>query len=220
VSWERGRFGETLRHMNNRLLIAALGIAALASPAVASAADYGPNTCLNGFVWREAYSGDVVCVAPATRTRAAQDNAAAASRRDPNAGSGPYGCKSGYVWREARASDLVCVSPDIRTQAKADNAAAASRRNALTVSLSRANGNYVVNASGVNNGTATVGLYWYDTKRTITTFKVRVSGNRLSLNTGKPASCAGPTNAYFRVFDPSSGRSSSRLPIAYCVRID
>jgi hypothetical protein len=206
--------------MNKRLLIAALGTAALASPAVAGAADYGPNTCLNGYVWREAYSGDVVCVTPATRSRAAQDNAAAASRRDPNAGYGPYGCKSGYVWREARASDLVCVTPNIRTQAKADNAAAASRRNALNVSLSRANGKYVVNASGVNNGTATVGLYWSDTKRTIKTFKVSVSGNRFSVNTGKPAGCAGATNAYFRVFDPSSGRSSARLPITYCVPID
>jgi hypothetical protein len=206
--------------MNKRLLIAALGTAALASPAVAGAADYGPNTCLNGYVWREAYTGDVVCVTPATRTRAAQDNAAAASRRDPDAGYGPYGCKSGYVWREARASDLVCVTPDIRTQAKADNAAAASRRNTLSVSLSRSNGKYVVNASGVNNGTATVGLYWADTKRTIATLKAGVSGNRFSLNTGKPAGCSGSANAYFRVFDPSSGRSSARLPITYCVRID
>lgn len=206
--------------MNTRLLAVALGTAALASPAVAGAADYGPNTCLNGFVWREAYSGDVVCVTPATRTRAAQDNAAAASRRDPNAGYGPNGCQAGYVWREARASDLVCVTPDIRAQAKADNAAAASRRNSLNVSVSRSNGKYVVNASGVNNGTATVGLYWYDTKRTITTFKVNVSGNRFSLNTGKPAGCAGRANAYFRVFDPSSGRSSGRALITYCVRID
>ena len=77
----------------------------------------------------------------------------------------------------------------------------------------------MVNASGVNNGTATVGLYWYDTKRTITTFKAGVSGNGFSLNTGKPAGCAGAANAYFRVFDPSSGRSSNRLLITYCVSI-
>ena len=115
-------------------LIIPAAIAALALPtAPAQAQDYGPNTCLNGFVWREAFAGDVVCVPPSTRTRAKQDNAAAASRRDPSAGYGPFGCQQGYVWREARASDLVCVTPNIRSQAKADNAAAASRRNSINV---------------------------------------------------------------------------------------
>ena len=85
-----------------------MGIAALAIPSAAGAADNGPATCLNGYVWREPFAGDTVCVTPETRARAAQDNAAAASRRDPSAGYGPYGCQSGYVWREARASES-CV---------------------------------------------------------------------------------------------------------------
>ena len=58
-------------------------------PAAAQAQDYGPNTCLNGFVWREAFPGDVVCVKPQVRSDAKADNAAAASRRDPSAGYGP-----------------------------------------------------------------------------------------------------------------------------------
>ena len=36
---------------------------------------YGPNTCKQGFVWREAFNGDVVCVTPQSRSRAWADNA-------------------------------------------------------------------------------------------------------------------------------------------------
>ena len=46
---------------------------------------YGPDTCKQGFVWREAFGGDVVCVPPAVRQQAANDNAAAASRKQANA---------------------------------------------------------------------------------------------------------------------------------------
>jgi hypothetical protein len=45
---------------------------------------YGPNTCKQGFVWREAFGGDVVCVTPDVRQQAANDNAAAASRKQAN----------------------------------------------------------------------------------------------------------------------------------------
>jgi hypothetical protein len=41
---------------------------------------FGKFTCLQGFVWREAFNGDTVCVTPATRAQAAADNAAAAQR--------------------------------------------------------------------------------------------------------------------------------------------
>jgi hypothetical protein len=202
-----------------KLLIAAAGIAALVLPAAAGAADYGPATCLNGYVWREAFPGDVVCVTPATRARAAQDNAAAASRRDPNAGYGPYGCQSGYVWREARVSDLVCVTPNIRDQAKADNAAAASRRNSVNLTLTRSGGKHVVSVTNINNGRATVGL-WFSNLKPIKTWKVDVSGNRFALRTDKPVCSGGPLNAFFQVKDPSSGRWSPRVPITYCVPID
>lgn len=83
--------------------------------------------CRQGYVWREAYPGDVVCVEPSQRDQAAADNAAAATRVDPNGAWGPSSCQQGYVWREAHPGDLVCVEPWVREQVRADNAAAASR---------------------------------------------------------------------------------------------
>ena len=76
--------------------------------------------CAQGFVWREASSIDRVCVVPATRTQAKNDNAAAGSRHV----SGSTTCLQGYVWREAYPGDVVCVTPATRAQAKADDAAA------------------------------------------------------------------------------------------------
>ncbi len=104
---------------------AALGRTAV--PADAQNCPYGPNTCQQGYVWRNAYDGDAVCVLPSVRDQAYADNAAAASRVDPNGAYGPSTCVSGYVWREAFAGDLVCVEPWVRDQAAADNAAAKSR---------------------------------------------------------------------------------------------
>jgi hypothetical protein len=90
---------------------------------------YGPDTCAQGYVWREAYPDDHVCVRPEVRAQAAADNAAAAGNRQP--GGGPYGpetCRQGLVWREARPGDQVCVPPATREQAAMDNARAAERR--------------------------------------------------------------------------------------------
>ena len=89
---------------------------------------YGRYTCKQGYVWREAYPGDVVCVTSSTRRQAAYDNTQASRRIDPK--GGPYGaltCKQGYVWREANAEDRVCVLPQVRTQTTEDNAQASSR---------------------------------------------------------------------------------------------
>jgi len=44
---------------------------------------YGADTCKEEFVWREAFSGDHVCVAPAVRSQTAADNAAAPGRTYP-----------------------------------------------------------------------------------------------------------------------------------------
>jgi hypothetical protein len=85
-------------------------------------------TCVQGYVWREAFSGDYVCVTPGIREQTWADNAQAQSRIDPvNKAWGPNTCKQGYVWREASSSDLVCVTPETREQARADNAQAQSR---------------------------------------------------------------------------------------------
>ena len=42
---------------------------------------YRPNTCVQGYVWRNAGPNDAVCVTPETRSQAARDNAEAAARR-------------------------------------------------------------------------------------------------------------------------------------------
>lgn len=87
-----------------------------------------PDSCKQGYVWRSAAAGDKVCVTPASRQRAAQENAAAASRRAPSAAFGPMACKQGFVWRSAFQGDMVCVAPNIRDVVKRENAAAASNR--------------------------------------------------------------------------------------------
>jgi hypothetical protein len=79
----------------------------------------GQHTCVEGYVWRQAYPGDYTCVLPAARQQAADDNAAAASRRV--SASNPT-CIQGLVWREARPGDEVCVTPDVRTQTAQQNA--------------------------------------------------------------------------------------------------
>lgn len=100
---------------------------------------YGPDTCKQGFVWREAGPNDHVCVTPGTRQATWDENALAASRREPGGGAyGPETCKQGFVWREAFPADLVCVPSDRRTQAKADNAEAAARRAVDPASLPEA----------------------------------------------------------------------------------
>jgi hypothetical protein len=84
--------------------------------------------CLQGYVWREARAGDVVCVLPSTRSQAWYDNSVAASRW-VNGPYGPHTCIQGYVWREAFVGDDVCVTGANRSLAAYDNTQAAARRN-------------------------------------------------------------------------------------------
>ncbi|MCV7423961.1 hypothetical protein H7K45_25745 [Mycobacterium yunnanensis] len=98
------------------------------TPAVADPLPYGPDTCVQGFVWREARPGDTVCVTPGVRDAIAAQNANAGANKDPQAGSGPESCSQGYVWREAFDGDTICVTPAVRSATLADNAAAASRK--------------------------------------------------------------------------------------------
>lgn len=101
-----------------------LGAVAPAGSASPASDPYGPFTCKQGYVWREAYTGDVVCVTPDIRDQSARENQLGPSRKQPGGGAyGPDTCKPGYVWREAAPWDTVCVPPDSRDQAKADNAA-------------------------------------------------------------------------------------------------
>jgi hypothetical protein len=104
-------------------------VAVVAVIVIAPQSTWAQDTCRQGFVWREAFQGDYVCVTPETRAQAAQDNSQASARRQPGGGaSGPDTCLQGYVWREARPNDLVCVTPETRAQAASDNAQASARR--------------------------------------------------------------------------------------------
>ena len=93
------------------------------------ACPYGPDTCRQGYVWREAFPGDHVCVTPETRQQAFYDNYYAAARRQPGGGA----VRTGHLppgLRLARGvpGDHVCVTPDTRARAAADNRQAAARR--------------------------------------------------------------------------------------------
>ncbi len=99
----------------------------LTSSAMAEGA-YGPDTCKPGFVWREAFTDDTVCVTPAERSLARRQNQKANLRKNPSGGAyGPDTCRNGYVWRDATEGDHVCVTPDERSQAAQQNAEAPGR---------------------------------------------------------------------------------------------
>jgi hypothetical protein len=105
---------------------------------------YGPDTCAQGFVWRDAVEGDHICVTPERRQEVADDNALASTRAaaktppgqrvevgtecnplfsragDPpppgcNPLTGQRFCNEGFVGRAATPQDTVCV-----TQQEAD----------------------------------------------------------------------------------------------------
>jgi hypothetical protein len=102
--------------------------ASLAAAPVRAQLPYGPDTCSQGYVWREAFPGDHVCVVPRMRDQAASDNSQAAARRQPGGGAyGPDTCRAGFVWREARPRDHVCVTPETRAQTASDNRQAQNR---------------------------------------------------------------------------------------------
>ena len=82
-----------------------------------------PGSCALGYFWRLASPQDHVCVPLATKSLAAQDNAAAGQRKV----AGSDTCVQGYVWREAFPGDHVCVPPSTRAQAAADNAQTSAR---------------------------------------------------------------------------------------------
>jgi hypothetical protein len=114
-------------------LIRSLSYATLAAPVgllmiwLGSAAWAGDG-CRQGFVWREAFSGDHVCVRPAVRAQARDDNSQAPDRVNPdNRDFGPDTCRYGFVWREADSTDHVCVTPYVRAETRQDNALAPGR---------------------------------------------------------------------------------------------
>jgi hypothetical protein len=101
------------RRDKRRVLLAAAILAMWHSPVSAA-------PCPAGLVVRQAAPGDLVCVTPDSRRRAAADNARAPLLWV----AGPFGpktCAQGFVWRLAFASDQTCVTPDVRTATLQEN---------------------------------------------------------------------------------------------------
>ncbi|MEU3407616.1 hypothetical protein ABZ766_27230 [Streptomyces sp. NPDC006670] len=95
------------------------GIASLpasaAVPRAPAAVRSGALPCPSGYVWRDSYDGDALCVTPAERDRVHALN----PNRQPGGGAyGPWTCKPGYVWREKWVGDTLCVTPAERDRAK------------------------------------------------------------------------------------------------------
>ena len=86
-------------------------------------AQFGPDACQPGYVWREAVPGDHVCVWPWVRGQTALNNAEGPALAYPDGT-----CVEGFVWREAFPGDHVCVRPWIRERAAWDNRETAYRR--------------------------------------------------------------------------------------------
>jgi len=209
---------------------------------VAATGDFGPDTCLQGYVWREAIPNDHVCVLPATRTLAATDNSLAASRRSPNGGPfGPDTCIQGFVWRQVIPSDHVCVLPATRSAAAADNAQAANRKASLNVWFThwfpgtKCNPDgtcsttstddiprFQINGDHFNFETVTVGIYKIADNSPIWTGSVLASNHNgfVAGSFGVEADvfdCGsiskGPDTAYIRAYDPVSSRWSTPLNV-------
>ena len=90
---------------------------------------FGPDTCVQGFVWREAFPSDHVCVSLQTRDQTREQNGRAGEHRQPSGGAfGIDTCKQGFVWREAIPNDHVCVTLQIRASTAEDNRHAVERR--------------------------------------------------------------------------------------------
>jgi hypothetical protein len=213
----------------------------VATPTAFADGDYGPDTCLQGWVWRDARQGDHVCVTGATRSQVADDNAQAANRREANGGPfGPDTCKQGYVWREAFPGDHVCVTGATRSQAADDNAQAANRRASLKIWLTKYSAEERVcdgDVCSTNNDTAPRIKVNGDHFNVNSQVKIvaRRSGNNTGIRTytvtasthqgfvggsfgeltGLLADCTGPNNAYFQAYDFVSQRWSERLPFTY-----
>ncbi|MFF3862248.1 hypothetical protein [Streptomyces sp. NPDC002209] len=71
----------------------------------------GSSQCRPGYVWRDGFEGDGLCVTPAEREAA----------QNPNRLPGSNQCQPGYVWRDAWEGDGKCVTTAEREEAHAWN---------------------------------------------------------------------------------------------------
>ncbi|SEG15690.1 hypothetical protein SAMN05444920_10239 [Nonomuraea solani] len=223
--------------MKRLALPAIAGLTIAIAPAPASAAP-PPDTCRNGYVWREARPSDHVCVTPGVRDRTTIEN----RQKQANWVSGEYGphtCRTGLVWREAFPGDDVCVTGKSREEARGDNVQAESRQiqARLWINTYRSgptdNGDGTATTTSVddiprlklsgshyNFGEVKVFIY-YDTGRLYWSGTVKAipqsgwSGGSWGKRTGK-FDCRAkgkPANAYARALDVASGRWSAKVPL-------
>ncbi|MFI7130657.1 hypothetical protein ACIBQ1_33555 [Nonomuraea sp. NPDC050153] len=221
-------------------VLAATVLTIALTPAFAATASTapGPDTCLVGYVWREARPTDRVCVTPKVRERTALENRLKYMNWVPGA-YGPHTCLKGMVWREAFAGDDVCVNQKSRNEALRDNAEAADRR--VTASLwitkyrlgPRDNGDGTasttstddierlkLNGSHYNVGQVRLFIY-YNTGKLFWSGTVKAAqngaypGGSWGMQTGKfDCSAPGkPANAYARAQDVTSGRWSPKVAV-------
>ncbi|QIJ63778.1 hypothetical protein [Streptomyces sp. JB150] len=202
-------------------MVVATGVGGgLSAPSTANAQDYGPNTCRQGYVWRVARAGDLVCVTPQTRANTAHDNALAPGRTLPNG----Y-CVQGYVWREAWGSDdHTCVTPQARAQAGYDNSRADDRRLAVRLWVTSENGSLKVSGDHFNINRRVRLVFSGAVNRSWTVTATRhagYAGGSFGFTPGFPGRCApGNPNARVYAVDLTSGRTTASVPFVYCVRID
>jgi len=105
--------------MKRTALLALVAVSALSAPALAptpAAAQYGPDTCRPGFVWREAFPGDHVCVRLWVRSETRMDNA---NRARPHLRQ--WAVRQRICLARIVPGDHVCVPPETRERAAHDN---------------------------------------------------------------------------------------------------
>jgi hypothetical protein len=148
----RGPSPPPTRHA--RCFAGCFALLALLSGGARADCPYGEDQCLPGYVWRDAFPGDRVCVPGQSRAQAASDNALDVSRKS----RGSNLCLQGFVWREADPIDYVCVTVPTRSQAALENQQAAQHRDP-TCNVARTPqslGVLALNVGGIGNGEANV----------------------------------------------------------------
>ncbi|MGI5490918.1 hypothetical protein [Microtetraspora malaysiensis] len=203
----------------------AVPAAILAAPASAATPDPGPETCLQGYVWREARTSDLVCVTPEVRTRTAQENRTKAARWTDGA-YGPHTCLTGFVWREAFTGDDVCVPREIRDETLDANRTSSDRKvlARLWISTYQPNGpgtipRIQVNGDHYNVGKVSIVFRYtngqsYRGKYVKAVANAGYAGGSFGIKFdmlycpghGKP-------NGYVQAYDQASGRVSARVPV-------
>lgn len=94
------------------------------SPLMTNMAYSNTGECAEGYVWREAFPGDHICVTKETHDLVAEENRNAEKNRAENFENK---CEPGLVWRMAGPEDHVCVTQVERDQAQQDNSLARTR---------------------------------------------------------------------------------------------